>query len=261
MKSEPEEFTVKTSCQKCIFAIYEGKLQTGCFADRLEKYKKFDLATEAYNEDGEFYVIDRSCNMASEEFPSETSTLEDALEDQFMKFSTSFDLFIDFEDFDVDDTNANVESILNFIANYKGRISIKLMHKDHSVCMKLHDICNKLVNDYDVDCRVVNSFNKQRTIFELVIKSNSIFHCVFNAKDLYNTGSLQIIDDAIHCDMKNFLTANVGNLSFVYNLLYAAIVREHVKANKNKEMIEKNYTKYYEELMKECSEKGLHVIL
>lgn len=50
---------INTSCQDCIFALYEESTQTGCEFDKLKEY---DLI-EAYNENGNFYVLDGLCNL------------------------------------------------------------------------------------------------------------------------------------------------------------------------------------------------------
>jgi len=62
MKSK-QQGRLETSCQKCIFAIYDKKQQTGCKQNRLEQSNHF----EAYNEDGEFYVVDGYCNLLRHE--------------------------------------------------------------------------------------------------------------------------------------------------------------------------------------------------
>lgn len=54
---------IVTSCQNCVFSIQEGKTQVGCKWDRLEQTSYI----EAYNDDGEFYVIDGICNLRREE--------------------------------------------------------------------------------------------------------------------------------------------------------------------------------------------------
>lgn len=49
-----------TSCKDCSFAVYEGKTQTGCAADRL----KFFSMAECYDEELEFFVTkDSKCYM------------------------------------------------------------------------------------------------------------------------------------------------------------------------------------------------------
>lgn len=50
---------LQTSCQECVFAVYEDDTQTGCEFDRTEKSQTI----EAYNEKGKFFVIDGICNL------------------------------------------------------------------------------------------------------------------------------------------------------------------------------------------------------
>ena len=50
---------LQTSCQECVFAVYEEDTQTGCEFGRTEKSQTI----EAYNEKGKFFVIDGICNL------------------------------------------------------------------------------------------------------------------------------------------------------------------------------------------------------
>ena len=50
---------INTSCQDCVFAIYDNNTQTGCKFNRLEEADFF----EAYNERGNFYVVDGYCGL------------------------------------------------------------------------------------------------------------------------------------------------------------------------------------------------------
>ena len=65
MTSEQSDIANKivTSCQHCVFSIQEGKTQVGCKWNRLEQTSYI----EAYNDDGEFYVIDGICNLRREQ--------------------------------------------------------------------------------------------------------------------------------------------------------------------------------------------------
>lgn len=53
---------IVTSCKDCKFAIFNKNTQTGCEFGLIDKYKQADIGViEAYDEDQEFYVIDRIC--------------------------------------------------------------------------------------------------------------------------------------------------------------------------------------------------------
>lgn len=56
---------MNTHCKNCSFAIYEGKTQTGCEFDRLNKLPKSAKLVEAYDDESEFFVIENfMCNTA-----------------------------------------------------------------------------------------------------------------------------------------------------------------------------------------------------
>ena len=59
MKSQPQENLIKTSCKNCAFAVYEEDTQIDCAFGRIEKFK--DSVTEAFDNDKEFFIIDRLC--------------------------------------------------------------------------------------------------------------------------------------------------------------------------------------------------------
>lgn len=78
------KYNFKTSCQNCIFAIYNNngindiidknkKTQTGCLANRLQYFDTL----ECYNEDGEFYVtLNYPCNLYRTEYWAKKQTSE-----------------------------------------------------------------------------------------------------------------------------------------------------------------------------------------
>ena len=49
---------IKTSCQKCVFSTTNGITQDGCYLGRIDKLLALGVEiVPAYNEDGEFYVL------------------------------------------------------------------------------------------------------------------------------------------------------------------------------------------------------------
>lgn len=50
-------------CKGCTFALWEGKTQTGCAAGRLEKFRALGLVTDCRDEENEFAVLGRACNL------------------------------------------------------------------------------------------------------------------------------------------------------------------------------------------------------
>lgn len=54
---------IDTSCEGCVFRIENDNKQSGCVANRLEQWKKLNLATDK----GEYYLIDGYCNSCRNE--------------------------------------------------------------------------------------------------------------------------------------------------------------------------------------------------
>ena len=72
---------VKTSCEKCIFAVRTGGVQTGCEFDRLEKFKERNIAElidESYYEIGAFCNTCRDGEWGSRN-PNPKETVLDAI--------------------------------------------------------------------------------------------------------------------------------------------------------------------------------------
>jgi hypothetical protein len=64
MKLQPSEVKKTiTSCKNCIFSSYESNTQTGCDFNRTEKFKELGCLQEAYDNEKEFFIIDRICNL------------------------------------------------------------------------------------------------------------------------------------------------------------------------------------------------------
>jgi len=66
---QPPERTLTTSCKDCVFAIKDGKLQTGCELGRIEAYSNRGVnIIEAEDlEENEFYVLETWCNTYRED--------------------------------------------------------------------------------------------------------------------------------------------------------------------------------------------------
>ena len=86
---------IKTNCRDCTFSIYEGQTQTGCEANRIDTFRDQGYLVEAYDEEKEFYLIERLCNLSTHD---ENANLEDSRN----KVSLSFDLFMQCSDIKLD---------------------------------------------------------------------------------------------------------------------------------------------------------------
>lgn len=53
---------IETPCKDCVFATYLENTQNGCQLGRIEKFLARGEAREVYDEDKEFYVVNRKCS-------------------------------------------------------------------------------------------------------------------------------------------------------------------------------------------------------
>lgn len=122
MKSEQEEAQVQTSCKECVFALYEGKTQTACLANRLKHFE--GAVVEAYDDDKEFYVINRACTFFR---PSHWNEGKPDVGKARDEVTPSFGVFLDLSNSLPEDLPKTIESIKNI--NYdRSKIVVTLCH-------------------------------------------------------------------------------------------------------------------------------------
>jgi hypothetical protein len=93
-----------TSCKDCIFAVYDGKTQTGCdFNNRVEKYREKGLLVDAKDDENEFFIVNRKFCLAKRNYQwlkqqgfdhSTTERLVDAVRDE-MSINYAYIVYID----------------------------------------------------------------------------------------------------------------------------------------------------------------------
>lgn len=138
MKSAPLEKYLETSCKDCVFAIYDGKTQTSCYADRISKFAN---VTEAYDEDKEFYVINHVCNYHT------TESIENNIEDTLSKVKKDkrmkVDVFIDI----YDDNKEYIDKLKLFYNNLSEDDKKSTYY--HIFCHKITDELNSFVDNIE----------------------------------------------------------------------------------------------------------------
>ena len=210
--------TVRTSCKNCSFAIYDENTQVGCLQNRINTFGKSVI--EAYDNDKQFYVIDRFCN-----YYRDTAwgyTTED-LKKTERESANSYLLMID-----CDDIN-NKEDTTRFLSNidyYDDKVTTILFHNHESKKNVQSDVayiarnCKRIVNIS------VLSESKQFFLHDTIIKkTNAFFHCLITSVNDDCSLSLQKIEQLINKDLaKAFVINHCGNL-YVNNNVYKAIAR------------------------------------
>lgn len=221
---------VHTPCKKCVFAIFDGDTQKGCFLNKIEKFKAkgFEIL-EVYDNEKEFYVINKKKCLSYRESDwlqkRNCSNLDDAskvLQDEnTMKYIAVIYL-------EENTTKEEFETIISSLMQQKippkGLMIVRDKYKEYHLNIK--DI-TPILNGSGIHWRLQNFIDETMTYdqkIKAIIKSAPIdrfYYLVYPSKYLINNFA-EKIDNAIQ-DGTTFGCVNInGNLFFSYlTMLYA----------------------------------------
>ena len=214
MKSKPSGKMVETSCKECIFAVYENDTQVGCFANRIEKFKEAKEIIEAYDDEKEFYVVSRLCNLYRNQKTHEDLDQELLIANE--QSSLSFDLFIECSDI----SNLDQESILKLL-NYKGKFDVRLIHKssnDLHEKYKILDFSRKIISKFNIDCPVTQYLDFNTTMHSILLKTRKSFHVILDT--VKNENILEKVNNLINNEMVKAVVVECDQELFISNLAY-----------------------------------------
>lgn len=157
---------IRTSCKDCIFAIYEDDTQISCAHDRIDKFKTLssDLVIEAYDEEKNFYVINKFCNFYRNKDSWNNGVADVSKVKEEAKLT--FDLLINCDNIDSEYQNWILE-LYRAIEQYgPDKTSIHLYH--HSSLSKEN---KKLVLSL---CQIIKGYNLHVYFDEGVLEHNII---------------------------------------------------------------------------------------
>lgn len=176
MNYTPSGVVNQTSCKDCLFAIYNGNTQIGCEANRIEKFKNHVI--EAYDDEKEFYVLNRLCNLYR--FKSWNNGEKD-LEKARSESSVVFDIIIDCDNID-DSMRDDLIDIIKKIGYNKHKITLlRAYNTDRDITAKLMYILH-----YFPNINISMYFEKQETIYSILSKSIGLFHVIVNETNYTN---------------------------------------------------------------------------
>jgi len=206
MKSTPQDQSNKTSCKDCVFAIYEGKTQYGCMANRIEKYK--DILIEAYDDSKEFYVVKQLCNLYRDStWNSGVCDLQRA----YNESSVTFDIMIECSNMDKtyhDVIKSEIQKISYPV--YKYAITLYHLYKSSKEQREMIlDIHSNLDNQ---NSTISTYFDKSEFLTSLMNKTRSSFHILLDENNISDFGIfMNKINDHINKDLAKFILASYNN--------------------------------------------------
>lgn len=201
----------KTSCKSCIFAVYEGKTQTGCDHGRIEKFGQDVI--EAYDNDSEFYVINRLCNYLRSTNWNDGHKDLDKLK---LESAVSFDIFIDVNNLSLE----NKEKISKTIKNlhyYSDKVKIFLFH-DKKVKKDQRSLILSLF--YDLNQPVLSVYDEKNQYLDSIIaKSTSTFHIILKNEHFdYLDETLVFTNQTVNENLTRFLLLQYKDITVISNM-------------------------------------------
>lgn len=124
---------IKTNCEKCSFAVFEGNKQTGCDAGRLEKFQTLGKTVGHAEDNKSWFLLKRFCNMYREEKIS--------VNDAYEKIKCKFGIVI--FDYENESLDIAIESCKN-IDYDKSKIFVVVTSKHHKMFGKKFNQINEL---------------------------------------------------------------------------------------------------------------------
>ncbi len=165
MNYTPPDRFKQTSCKECVFAIYNDKTQVDCAADRISKFK--DYVISAYDDEKEFFVIDRICNLhRPKEWNNGSADVSKAVDE----CSITFDVFIDCNDISIE-YYSKVKNELQNLSYAKNKINVYLFQSSESKKDEKH-LAFQLYQDLN-NCIISLYFDRVEYIYSILQKSKN----------------------------------------------------------------------------------------
>jgi hypothetical protein len=230
MKSQQQENNItKTSCKDCIFSVYHKNTQTGCLVDRIETYKNIDkdLVIEAYDNEKEFFVVNRFCNYY------QNSSWNNGIPDTNKirnQAKVSFNIIVDCKDFGEKEIN----NLINF---YEYIVDYNLQKVDFKIYINK---CSGITNIFDIRSQFNNPeitvyFDKFNPHDEL-IKTKKSYTLILNKENVENDlNMLEKLNDLVNSDLKKVIVLEYKNLLIISNLAYK--IQSLISESTNYELI------------------------
>lgn len=218
MKSQQQDQKIKTNCKNCAFAIYDQdeKTQISCAHDRINKFQP-DVA-EAYDNEKEFYVIDRLCTY----YRNRAWGYSEQDTDKVKKESAlSFDIIFDCNLL----TKSKIDSIIKFVNNneyYKEKINIILLH-EHSNYEAAKSGVSQIGRELNNPFTISVCYNIKEFMYKFLIKTKNTYHVLVQHPEKLDSNILIKLNDYVNVEMKKFIAANNNENKFIGNFTYKAL--------------------------------------
>ena len=208
---QPDDKTL-TSCKNCVLAVYEGDTQTTCLANRIEKIDHI----EAYDDDKEFYVMQRFCNYYranSEEYIKDGKPdLNKIKQESFV----TFDLFVMCDEIDREYLDSILKLYETIGKNYDySKVNIHLLYKN------INNEQKSLVKRLKEETRdsLLSYYSNDLFLHSLLLKTTKSYHVIISKENLPQENILSRINNLVNEEMKKIIVYE-NKVIAVSNLAY-----------------------------------------
>jgi hypothetical protein len=197
---------IRTSCKECVFAMYVGKTQMDCSLGRLDKFRKVGVPViESYDDNKEFFVIERFCNTyRTEDWKPRYKKI--TKEDSALKESqATFDFII------IHDSTQGVDSLDKTLSDIKQQTvlpkKVVVVEKGGKDKMGIIGVLERHLSDLPVSYRYVVYMDDEYEgsldfIDESFKQVDSMYYCVLDSSKDVMANIIKRVDTIINQDMR-----------------------------------------------------------
>lgn len=241
MNYMPSGTVNQTSCKDCIFALYDGTTQVGCEDNRIEKFE--DDIVEAYDNDKEFFVINRLCTLyRTSAWNNGIKDLEKAKKESYI----SCDILID-----CNNINENMAAYLNkIIPKLSTKNKIKIFCLQNATISTKEMTKNLFYNHPSLLMSMCT--DKTEYTYLNIMKASSMFHIILDETNYEDVDCfIEHMNNHINEKMQKALIFKHDNkiamLSLACRILYPTLYL--------------NYDNEYPEIEKQIKNSNLYIEL
>lgn len=209
-----------TVCKSCVFSLWDGITQTGCYFDRVEKYRRQGKEiVEAYDDEKEFYIIkDTVCTTSRTERWVEAQEEKDIVQ---LAAAAWQEITIDYHWILVDDGRSSLTEIKEQIARCKDQTikpsMIHVVRYPNSQCLS-HEIraaLNKSKIRWSIedvaDTECILDFH----IDSFVRKFPSQYYFLTHTDIVFPANFAEEVNNIVNVELTNFGILKRGGISVV----------------------------------------------
>lgn len=215
MKSQHQDQKFPTSCKDCVFAIYENNTQVSCGFDRINKFK--DSVIEAYDDDKEFYVIKKFCNLyRNNKWNNGVPDKEKAK----IESSINYDVFIDCSDINEENKNTIIESINSnkyLLPTNKQRITL---YHEASLAKHQRSMVMSVFHYTGGRCLISSCSSKYEFLHNSIVDGSQSYYVNLRTDQSFNNGIFDLINTKILDELCRYLIVKSGDVYFISTTLY-----------------------------------------